>query len=92
MVKKILCLVLIIMMLLTCIGCTEMETVQETQQEETSNKSMFVLVESGSGDVGYRIVYHKTTKVMYAISAGYSNTGIFTVMLDADGKPLLWEE
>ena len=43
--KKILCLVIIVMMLLTCVGCTEMETVQETQQQ-TSNKSMFVLIES----------------------------------------------
>lgn len=90
MVKKILCLVLIVMMFLTCVGCgSQMETVQDTK--ESTNASMFVLVESATSDIGYRIVYHKETKVMYAVSAGYSNTGIFTVMLDADGKPLLWE-
>jgi hypothetical protein len=90
--KKILCLVIAIMLILICVGCTKMETVQETQQQPTSDTSMFVLIESGRSDVGYRIVYHKETKVMYAISAGYYNTGTFTVMLDADGKPLLWEE
>lgn len=88
MVKKILCLVLIIMMLLTCVGCgSPMEKVQETQQQQTSNKSMFVLVESNYLWNKYNIVYHKETKVMYAVSC---NTQ-FTVMLDADGKPLLWE-
>ena len=86
--KKILCLVIIVMMLLTCVGCTEMETVQETQQEETSNKSMFVLIESSVLWNKYNIVYHKETKVMYAVG----NDTVFTVMLDADGKPLLWEE
>ena len=35
----------------------------------------------------YNIVYHKETKVMYA----GGNDTVFTVMLDADGKPLLWE-
>ena len=89
MVKKILCLVLIIMMLLTCVGCgSPMEKVQETQQQQTSNKSMFVLIETGTD---YEVVYHKETKVMYTISQGYYNCGTFTVMLDADGKPLLWE-
>ena len=87
--KKIFCLVLIVMMLLTCVGCTEMETVQETQQEETSNKSMFILIETGTN---YKVVYHKETKVMYTISIGYYNCGTFTVMLDADGKPLLWAD
>ena len=88
MVKKILCLVLIVMMLLTCVGCgSQMETVQETQQQQMSNKSMFVLIESGSLWSRYNIVYHKETKVMYAVSCEAQ----FTAMLDADGKPLLWE-
>ena len=88
MVKKILCLVLIVMMLLTCVGCgSDMETVQDTK-EETISKSMFIQIEDG---INYKVVYHKETKVMYTISDGYYNTGTFTVMLDADGKPLLWE-
>lgn len=84
--KKIFYLVLIIMILLACIGCdgTTIESVQDN-----ANTSMFVKVESNTN---FDIVYHKETKVMYTISRGNYNHGTFTVMLDADGNPLLWEE
>lgn len=49
---------------------------------------MFITVENG--DL-YKIVYHKITKVMYAVSYGYYNRGSFTLLVDADGKPMLWE-
>ena len=84
--KKILCLVIAIMLMLTCVGCNNMETAQKTQQQ-TSSKSMFVLIESNTLWNKYNVVYHKETKVMYAVSSAT----VFTVMLDADGKPLLWE-
>ena len=80
--KKILCLVIIVTMLLTCVGCST------TLEDESHKTSMFIRVEqemlNGSS---YSVVYHKETKVMYAVSY----TAAFTVMLDADGKPLLWE-
>ena len=41
---------------------------------------------------GYRIVYDKYTKVMYAVSAGYYNFGTFTLLVDANGNPLLYSE
>lgn len=53
------------------------------------DRSMFVIIENGDN---YRIVYHHDTKVMYAISNGKYNGGNFTVMLDANGKPLLYQE
>lgn len=53
------------------------------------DRSMFVLIEKGST---YRIVYHRETKVMYAISAGGYNSGNFTVIVDKYGKPLLYQE
>ena len=87
--KKILCLVIAIILMLTCVGCDNitMETTKDIK-DDMDNISMFVLIEDAAS---YQIVYHKETKVMYAISVGYYNLGIFTVMLDADGKPLLWE-
>ena len=70
------------------VGCDY--AMMESEKEDYSNApSMFVEVENG---VGYTIAYHKNTKVMYAISSnsGY-NEGNFTVMLDADGTPMLYE-
>lgn len=82
--KKILCLVIAIILMLTCVGCggTTVET------EQNTSTSMFVMVED---NYNWDVVYHKDTKVMYVISRGSYNQGTFTVMLDADGKPLLWE-
>lgn len=56
---------------------------------EAEQDSMFVLVEKGST---YKIVYHKDTKVMYAISSGGHNFGGFVLLVDTDGTPMLWEE
>ncbi len=84
--KKILCLVIVIMLMLFCAGCGNMKTVED-MKEDIDGDSMFVLVEKNYLWNKYHIVYHKETKVMYAVSS----TTIFTVMLDADGKPLLWE-
>lgn len=49
---------------------------------------MFRRIESGSG---YAIVYCTKTKVMYAVSAGVKNTGVFTLLVNADGTPMLYE-
>ena len=38
----------------------------------------------------FRIYYDKETKVMYLISAIYKGGGI-TVLVDKDGKPLIYE-
>ena len=40
---------------------------------------------------GFRIYYDKETKVMYLISAIYEGGGI-TVLVDKDGKPLIYGE
>ncbi len=52
-------------------------------------QSMFCEVEHGSV---YTIVYHRETKVMYAISCGFYNMGTFTVLVNPDGSPMLYEE
>ena len=51
---------------------------------------MFVLIEGG-GMHSYYIVYHKETKVMYAVSNGTYSAGNFTVMVNPDGSPMLWK-
>lgn len=87
MVKKILCLVIAIMLMLTCVGCGSSASVSRQENAE-GQESMFVMVEEVMfHGYWYSVCYHKETKVMYTISQ-YNE---FTIMLSADGKPLLWE-
>ena len=50
---------------------------------ETSMGSRFVMVENGFNT---NVVYDRYTKVMYVQSGKF-----FTMLVDADGKPLLYE-
>jgi hypothetical protein len=38
-----------------------------------------------------RVEKAKDTKVMYAVSIGSHNGGTFTLLVDADGKPMIHE-
>nr|DAV05402.1 MAG TPA: outer membrane protein assembly factor [Caudoviricetes sp.] len=38
------------------------------------------------------VVYEKDTKVMYAVSDGAKNRGTFTLLVNADGTPMIWKE
>ena len=88
MTKRIIYALLCVIFALFLVGCcTPIERVDEKPQKTVS---MFVIVE-GSGMDSYRIVYHRDTKVMYAVSCGTYNTGNFTVLLNPDGSPMLWK-
>ena len=79
-------LTLIAIMLLT-LGACNYVAVEETNKECTTSR--FVKVED-TGD--YMVVYDKYTKVMYIISTGGYNRGTTTLLVDADGKPLIWDK
>lgn len=51
--------------------------------------SMFITVETGWN---YKVMYHKDTKVMYAVSYGTDNQGVFTLLVNADGTPMVYGE
>ena len=86
MKNKIIALLLAAIMAVSFTGCTSVE------QEYDSMKSMFVKVEDVySATYGWEVYYHRETKVMYVRATHGSGSGTWTVMLDADGKPLLWE-
>lgn len=76
-------ILLICILLLT--GCGQ----KIINERKSTDESMFVCVEET-----YRwiIVYNKDTKVMYAVSNGGHNSGNFNVLVDAQGKPMLWED
>lgn len=64
-----------------CITGCSIITVDEVA--DPSPKSMLVKVED---TIDWRIYYHKSTKVMYI----KDTSGGFTIMVNEEGKPLLW--
>lgn len=86
MKRKIIAIVLLMVLLLA--GCSGTYVEREGENSDTEI-SMFVLVE----ETGlWRVVYHRETKVMYAVSANSYNFGNFTLLVNADGSPMLWED
>ncbi len=81
--KRKLTYILILSMLLLS-GCKKVESVNDNSKDT----SMFVEIEQAGT---WEVVYHKETKVMYVVSCGAYNNGTFTLLVDADGKPMLWE-
>lgn len=69
-------------------GCTSTRAeVKEVDDVDDGNTFIFV-----DADYYCWIVYHKDTKVMYAVSRSGYNAGTYTVLVNADGTPMIWEE
>lgn len=86
--KKIMSMVLIItLILLLLVGCSE--STKQSNSENTYEKYSFTTI-MHSDD--YNIVYQNETKVMYVMSTDYYNIGNFTVLVDENGKPMLYKE
>lgn len=90
MKKKILALIFSGLVLSTVLtGCSSLASVErEYDVEDEGLKSMFVMVESNTR---WDIVYDKETKVMYAIATYGSGSGQFTLLVDENGDPKLWD-
>jgi len=84
--KKVVCILLLCLFLT---GCSNQKMVTTKDFFQSSPISMFVIIENGNS---YKVVYHRKTKVMYIMSKGPYNCGNITVMVDADGLPLLYED
>lgn len=83
--KKLITIVLIALMILTMTACATKRS-NEVVKGEVSR--MVEIERTGA----YLIVYDKYTTVMYAISNGDYNCGTFTLLVDANGNPLLYNE
>ena len=85
--EKLIFLSLLTVLFLSLCGC---DTKTVTPSEDRNiGESMFVEVEDAALWI---IVYHKDTKVMYAVSKLSSGAGHFTVLVNPDGSPMIWEE
>ena len=83
--KRIFVICIACIILLCGCSITETETANETQE----SVSMFVEVEQA---MWWKVVYHKDTKVMYAVSEGHYNHGTFTLLVNEDGTPMLYKD
>ena len=81
--KKFLVALLSVFCVFMVSGCDNMSE-QQTKEEQPSE---FITINIS---IREKIFIHKKTKVMYLIVERNGGSGI-TVMLDENGKPLLWE-
>ena len=79
-IKKIIMILVVIGMLFILTGCTNNSVAEEEKRfQRISNEGNFY------------VVYDKKTKVMYSVSNSYYNFGIMTLLVNSEGKPLLYE-
>ena len=92
MKKKVLALVssavVLSALLIGCDSPNYADTEKSYDIEDENIKSMFVEVEQ-SGI--WKIVYDKETKVMYAVATHGTGSGQFTILVDENGNPKLWD-
>ena len=70
-------------------GCSKTTVEDESQYNDKDTiSSMFVVVERAKL---WFVVYNKDTKVMYAVSRDSYNYGNFTLLVNPDGTPMIWE-
>lgn len=81
-------LILILLLIVILSGCGQRIIQNEAKKEQDSYNTYFIRISSEyAGDV----VYDSRTGVQYWRSSGAYNGGTLTVLLDADGKPLIYK-
>lgn len=79
---------LIIGLIMVLIGLAMIFAGCGKRKAEASNKRRFMRIE---GDFNWNIYADRETGVMYAVSNGVWNAGTFTLLVDANGDPLIYE-
>lgn len=79
-----------VILLIGLLGMIVTRGVRSKSKSEVAmnNQSMLVLIEKGEY---WNIYYHQETKVMYVMSLSSYNRGNFTVLVNPDGSPMLYE-
>lgn len=86
--KKIFAVLATLILSVTLAGCgTNRAERSESAQDEDIASRFVIIEESGI----WNVVADQETKVMYAVSRGSYNHGNFTVLVNSDGTPLLYE-
>lgn len=90
MKNKILIVISTILLLLAIISIAacNSQSVDASNYNDDYYKNMFTKVYS---DGDFYVVYDNETKVMYAVSDGHYNRGNFTLLVNVDGTPKLYD-
>lgn len=83
--KKFILVLTAVLMIAVLGACSANKTESEVVEDKPS---MFVKIEDGPF---WNVYYHKVTKVMYVVSASTYNSGDFTLLVNPDGSPMLYE-
>lgn len=86
--KKAIGLIMAVIMAATLAACGNKVEKADSSVGDHETKSMFVSVEDT--DI-WAVVYHRDTKVMYAVSRGGYNNGTMTLLVNADGTPMIYK-
>lgn len=82
-------LILILLLATILSGCGERTIQNEAKKEQESYNAYFIRI---SSEYGGDIIYDSRTGVQYWRSSGAYNTGTLTLLVDVDGKPLIYKE
>lgn len=80
--KRLICILMLSLLLAGCGKSSESDVVSKVN-------SRFVCVEN---NMYWEVMTDRETGVMYVMSCGAYNTGTFTLLVDADGNPLIYRE
>lgn len=83
--KKFILFLVAVLMIVTFSACASNQTENAVAEGKAS---MFVKVEDGPY---WNVYYHSETKVMYVVSVSAYNRGNFTVLVNPDGTPMLYD-
>ena len=85
--KALLLIAAVIVAALAVTGCTAPATIPNAVEVQKPER-MFYSIGTAPGPA--IIVVCRSNGVMYAVSTGANNGGTYTVLLDDDGKPMIW--
>lgn len=86
MKRKLFMIIAVLIFCVALFGCSVSNV--PTESDYNTKNPMFVCVEQTED---WMIVYHKDTKVLYAVSDRRYNRGNFTLLVNPDGSPMIYE-
>lgn len=78
-IKKFIVCLVAVLLLCGCLNNLSQAKITDIEEKPTGT---FIEIERG---ITYKIVYHRDSKVMYVVSNAY------TLLVNADGTPMLYE-